>query len=160
MTLAAMVAAAPTPISARPPGSSSLALAATYDTGLGGSGAEIVDVRHTDGVAVLTNIAGSVDVLDLSDPASPQLLNRVIVDTTAGTPNSAAIHPQHDYFLVVTGRAGATGTVAAYTLPSGEPLGSAPAGIQPDSIAIAPNGQYAVIANEAESPGIGQNGGS
>jgi DNA-binding beta-propeller fold protein YncE len=160
MTLAAVVAAAPTHITAHQPATPALALAATYDTGLGGSGAEIIDVRHTDGLAVLTNIAGSVDVLDLSDPASPQLLTRVMVDTTAGAPNSAAIHPQHDFFLVVSGRAGSTGTVAAYALPSGEPLGSAPVGIQPDSIAIAPNGQYAVVANEAEATGVGQNGGS
>jgi uncharacterized protein len=60
---------------------------------------------------------------------------------------------------VALGRAGMVGSVAAYRLSDGAFLTSAPAGIQPDSIAIAPNGQYAVIANEAESPGVGQNGG-
>src|SRR4029453_5078454 len=35
----------------------------------------------------------------------------------------------------------------------------APVGIQPDSIAIAPNGQYAVVANEAEGFGVGNDGG-
>jgi hypothetical protein len=38
-------------------------------------------------------------------------------------------------------------------------LASAAAGIQPDSITIAPNGQHAVAANEAEGTGIGNNGG-
>jgi uncharacterized protein len=136
-----------------------LALRATYDTGLSASGAEIISVRHTDGVAALTNVAGSVDVLDLSNPLQPLLLRRVEVDTTAGTPNSVAVHPQHDYFLVVLGRAGQPGQVAAYRLSDGQFLNSAPVGIQPDSIAIAPNGQYAVVANEAEGFAVGNDGG-
>ncbi|MGH7704222.1 MAG: ExeM/NucH family extracellular endonuclease, partial [Gemmatimonadales bacterium] len=131
---------------------------ATYDTGLGANGSEIISVRHTDGIAALTNVAGSVDVLDLSDPFQPQLLRRVAIDTANGTPNSVAVHPQHDYFLVVIGRAGTTGSVAAYRLSDGAFLASALVGIEPDSIAIAPNGQHAVVANEAEGTGIGQNG--
>jgi len=141
-----------------PKPSPQLALRATYNTGLAANGAEIISVRH-DGVAALTNVAGSVDVLDLSNPLQPQLLHRVAVDTTAGTPNSAAVHPQHDYFLVVLGKAGQPGQVAAYRLSDGQFLDSAPAGIQPDSIAIAPNGQYAVVANEAEGVAIGNDGG-
>jgi hypothetical protein len=137
----------------------SLTAVATYDTNLGANGAEIISVRHTDGIAALTNIAGNVDVLDLSDPVNPVLLRRVTVDTTAGAPNSVAVHPHHDYFLVVTGRAGVTGRVAAYSF-TGELLGSAATGIQPDSVAITPNGQYAVIANEAEAVDVGNNGGN
>ena len=137
-----------------------LVLLATYDTGLGLEGSEIISIRHTDGIAALTNVAGSVDVLDLSNPLQPSLLHRVEIDTAAGTPNSVAVHPHHDYFLVVIGTAGATGSVAAYRLSDGAFLGSAPVGIQPDSIAIAPNGQHAVVANEAEGIGIGQNGGA
>jgi hypothetical protein len=155
IALALMAAAA----SADPKRSARLLLVATYDTGLGANGSEIISIRHTDAVATLTNVAGSIDVLDLSNPSQPQLLRRVTVDTTAGTPNSAAIHPFHDYFLVVTGTAGGTGAVAAYRVSDGSFLDSAPVGIQPDSIAIAPNGQYAVVANEAEGVGIGQNGG-
>src|SRR6185436_10805005 len=101
-------------LAAHPPSTPSLAHVATYDTGLGASGAEIVSVRHTDGIAAVTNVAGNVDVLDLSDPFQPQLLRRVTVDTSRGAPNSVAVHPQHDYFLVVTGRAGLVGMVAAY----------------------------------------------
>ena len=132
---------------------------ASYDTLLGALGAEIISIRHTDGIAALTNIAGSIDVLDLSNPFQPQLLHRVFVGTATGTPNSVAVHPQHDYFLVVIGQAGATGTIAAYRLSDGAFLGEAPVGIQPDSIAISPNGQHAVVANEAEGVGVGLNGG-
>ena len=136
-----------------------LQLLATYDTGLGADGSEIISVRHRDGLAVLTNIAGSIDVLDLSNPDAPIRVRRVNVDTTAGTPNSAAVHPHDDFFLVVLGRAGQQGEVAAYRLSDGSFIASGLVGIQPDSIAISPNGQHAVIANEAEAAGEGLNGG-
>ena len=132
---------------------------ATYDTGLGANGSEIISVRHRDGLAVLTNIAGSIDVLDLSNPVAPVRVRRVNVDTSAGTPNSAAVHPRDDFFLVVLGRAGQQGEVAAYRLSDGSFIASGLVGIQPDSIAISPNGQHAVIANEAEAAGEGLNGG-
>lgn len=141
-------------------GAPHLVLRATHNTGLGANGAEIISIRHTDGIAALTNVAGSVDVLDLSDPFQPQLLRRVAVSTPPATPNSVAVHPQHDYFLVVIGTAGATGVVAAYRLSDGAFLASAAVGIEPDSIAIAPNGQHAVVANEAEGVGVGLNGGA
>ena len=136
-----------------------LQLLATYDTGLGANGSEIISVRHRDGLAVLTNIAGSIDVLDLSNPDAPVRVRRVDVDTSAGTPNSAAVHPHDDFFLVVLGRAGQQGEVAAYRLSDGSFIASGLVGIQPDSIAISPNGQHAVIANEAEAAGEGLNGG-
>ena len=92
---------------------------ASYDTGLAANGSEIISVRHSDGIAALTNVDGSVDVLDLSNPVVPRFVRRVTVDTTAGTPNSVAVHPQHDYFLVVLGRAGQVGQVASYGFRTG-----------------------------------------
>lgn len=142
------------------PAPPTLALVATYDTGLGADGAEIISVRSSDGLAVLTNIAGNVDVIDLSNPTAPARLLRVPIDTTNGTPNSVAIHPDDDYFLVVTGRAGAIGSVYAHRLSDGALLAQAPLGIQPDSIAISPGGRYAVVANEAEGTAVGANGGA
>ena len=158
--LAAMLLATTSVTVAAQPALPSLVSVTSYDTGLGANGAEIISVRHTDGVAAVTNIAGNIDVLDLSDPTNPTLHLRVTVDTTTGAPNSVAVHPQHDYFLVVTGRSGTTGRVAAYRLSNGEFLGSASTGIQPDSVAISPNGQYAVIANEAEATEENNSGGS
>ena len=159
-TLMVMLLAAAGVTATAQPSLPTLEVVASYDTLLGANGAEIISVRHTDGIAAVTNIAGNVDVLDLSDPTNPTLHLRVTVDTTAGTPNSVAVHPRHDYFLVVTGRAGSTGKVAAYRLSNGEFLGSASTGIQPDSVAITPNGQYAVVANEAEATSNGANGGN
>ena len=136
-----------------------LVLRGTYATGLAGDNAEVISIRHRDATAVISNTAASVDVLDLSDPDNPNLLVRVAIDTTTGAPNSVAVHPVHDYFLVVTGKAGVVGTVFAYSL-DGEFLASAAVGIQPDAVVISPNGQYAVVANEAEGAGLNNNGGA
>jgi DNA-binding beta-propeller fold protein YncE len=135
-----------------------LQLLATYATELPGDNAEVISIR-SDGIAVASNTAGSVDVLDLSNPFAPRRLLRVPVDTSTGTPNSAAVHPQFDYFLTVTGRAGQIGRVSAFGLFSGALLDSAPVGIQPDAVVISPNGLFAVITNEAEGSGAGSNGG-
>lgn len=137
-----------------------LAPIATYDTGLGEQGAEIISIRETDGIAALTNIAGSIDVLDLSNPAQPNRLRRIVFPEDFGTPNSVAVHPAWDLLLAVSGSSGETGTVSAWRISDGTLLGSAPVGTQPDSIAIAPNGQYAVVANEAEGTGRNQDGGA
>ena len=155
VTLAFLLTGA-APFAADPP---QLVLLATYTTGLTGDNAEVISIRHRDAIAAISNTAGSVDVLDLSDPLNPTLLVRVPIDITTGRPNSVAVHPQHDYFLVVTGTAGVVGTVSAHRLSDGALLASAPVGIQPDSVVISPNGQYAVITNEAEGTGPGGNGG-
>jgi DNA-binding beta-propeller fold protein YncE len=136
-----------------------LDLVGGYDTGLAANGAEIISVRESDKIAALTNVAGSVDLLDLSDPSQINLIQRVILNPAHGTPNSVALHPSRDYFLVVSGSAGAIGWVSAYRISDGTFLAVANTGIQPDSIAISPNGRYAVIANEAEASGVGSNGG-
>ena len=136
-----------------------LTVVGTYDTGLGGNGAEIVSVRSKSGLAAITNIAGSIDVLDARDPASISLLRRIDV-SAYGTPNSVSIHPSKDYLLVAHGTAGALGNVSAWRLSDGAFLAAASAGIQPDSIKISPDGDHAVVANEAEGVAVGNDGGA
>ena len=132
-----------------------LSVVSTYDTGLGENGAEIIDIRGD--YAVLTNAGNSsIDILNTADLLTITRTQRIGV--AAGL-NSAAIHPSKDFFLTVSGTAGNVGTVAAYRLSTGTFIVSATTGIQPDSVDIAPNGQYAVIANEAEASGQGNNGG-
>ena len=80
-----------------------LQLTATYATGLSGDNAEVVSVR-SDGIAVASNTAGSVDVLDLSDPFAPRRLIRVPVDTT--TVLDFRCHPSAARLLSYCHRAG------------------------------------------------------
>src|SRR5262245_7069381 len=140
-----------------------LHLVGTYATGLGASGAEIISVREKDNLGAITNIAGSIDLLNLSDPTNIQRILRVVV-SDCGTPNSVALHPHLDYFLTVCGASAPSaspvyGKIAAYRISDGAFLASAAVGILPDSVAISHNGKYAVVANEAEAFAEGDNGG-
>ncbi len=134
----------------------------TYDTGLADNGAEIISVAGDR--AVLSNAGdGSVDVLDVSDPLDVKLIRRIKVPELAGL-NSVAIHPTKDYFLAVAGSpapaaAPINGKVLAFRLSDGALIAQAEVGIQPDSVAISPDGNVAVVANEAEAPATGDNGG-
>ncbi len=136
---------------------------ATYDTGLGNNGAEIIAVRGDWGA--LTNAGDkSFDRLDLSDILSPTLVGRVGPTAVLSGLNSLAIHPTKDLILAVAGGAAPAaspvhGKVIAYRLSSGAYITEALVGIQPDAIAISPDGNFAVVANEAEAPGTGDNGG-
>jgi hypothetical protein len=52
------------------------------------------------------------------------------------------------------------GKVSAWRISDGAFLAVADAGIQPDSIKISPDGEYAVVANEAEGVAVGNDGGA
>jgi uncharacterized repeat protein (TIGR01451 family) len=140
-----------------------LSAVATYDTGLGGNGAEIISVRDDRGA--LTNADdSSFDLLDVSDILSPTLIQRVGPRAQLNNLNSLAIHPTKDLVLAVAGKAvSATnpinGKVLAYRLSTGAFITEALVGIQPDAIGISPDGNYAVVANEAEAPDQNDNGG-
>lgn len=134
----------------------------TYDTGLGDNGAEIISAR--DNRAVLTNSGdGSIDILDLTNLPQVQFIKRVKTAELTGV-TSVAIHPTQDYFIAVAGAAQprktpVAGMAVVFRLSTGAFLTKVAVGIQPDAIAITPNGQYAVVANEAEGFAEGDDGG-
>lgn len=137
-------------------------LIATYDTGLGDNGAEILAVR--DNWGVLSNADdGSVDILDLSDLTNITLIQRIKRPELEGL-TSVAIHPYYDYFIAVAGSSTPAanptrGKASIFRLSDGQLLRTVQTGIQPDAVSISPNGRYALIANEAEGYDIGDNGG-
>jgi alkaline phosphatase len=129
-----------------------------YGAADGIAGAEIVSVRGDR--AVVSDANGNAYVLDANDLLDMKVLNTV--PGLAGL-NSVAIHPTANYFLAVGGPASPSaapvaGTLWAYGL-DGTLLGSVATGLQPDSVAITPDGSKAVIANEAEGIDRGENGG-
>jgi|GEM_PF-265352 len=137
-----------------------LVASATYDTGLGANGAEIVSVRGDR--AVLSNaLDGSVDILDTSDLLNIKLIQRVKIPELAGL-TSVAIHPTKDLFVAVTGSSAPvrTGSVLIFRLSDGALLAQASIGRQPDSVEFAPDGGKAVIAIEAEQVSISDDGGA
>lgn len=139
-------------------------LVGTYDTGLGDTGAEIIAVR-SDGWGVLTNAGdGSVDILNLTNLPAISLVQRIKLPQLQGL-TSVAIHPYDDYFIAVAGSAKpaaspVAGTASFFRLSTGALLKTVTVGIQPDSVAISPDGNYAVVANEAEGFATGDNGGN
>lgn len=141
----------------------SASVVGTYDTGLGDNGAEIIAVRNQWGL--LTNAGdGSVDILNLTNLPTINRIRRVKVPQLQNL-TSVAIHPYHDYFIAIAGSAKpaaapVNGTASFFRLSDGALLKTVTTGIQPDAIAISPNGDYAVIANEAEGFGAGDNGGN
>ncbi|WP_075664389.1 choice-of-anchor I family protein [Corynebacterium frankenforstense] len=125
----------------------------SHETGvLGESAAEIV-AHHPDSqrVMVVNAQSGKIDVLDVSEPAAPELLHSV--DGGAGTTiNSVAVRAD--------GLAAATVEPADKTEPGsliffdaagdGEELGRVGVGSLPDMVTITADGGSALVANEGE----------
>ncbi|QKJ20698.1 choice-of-anchor I family protein [Microbacterium hominis] len=130
----------------------SLAPVGTFDTGAFDESAAEIVAAHGDRLFVVNAQAGSVSVLDYSEPAAMTLEFAI---SSAGIANSVAVRadglgviafeaptktdPGHLVFF----DANAAGAASTY-------LGEVEVGALPDMVAIAPDGRYAVVANEGE----------
>lgn len=151
----------------RPNSAPALSALATYDTGLGDRGAEIISVSGDR--AVLSNAGdGSIDLLDLSALPDINLIQRLQFPELANL-TSVAIHPTRDLFVAVTGSSNPrSGRAFVFRLSDGMPLvqfivgldATSPDGRQPDSVEISPDGRFAVIAIEAEQVSATDDGGA
>ena len=123
----------------------------TYATGLFDEGAaEIVDYDPSTKRAFFVNAeAGEIQVLDLSDPAAPEL---VLTIPVVGTPNSVAIRGGIVAVAVASDTETDPGEVRFYSV-KGAFLGAATVGALPDAVAFSDDGRYAVVANEGEPSG-------
>lgn len=122
-------------------------LVGRYTTGLGNTSGETV--AHGDGKLFVTNTAGggSVDVVDLTDPAAPNLLTRI--STAPALPNSVAVN---DGLVAVAVEAPVKtdpGKVLFFDT-DGNPLGDATVGSLPDMLAFTADGDRVLVANEGE----------
>lgn len=129
--------------------------------------AEIIGYVPSEDILVSTNsIWDTLDVyeIDWTDPKHPAL-KAIDFDEeepsiegiwTIGEPTSVAVHPTLPLALVVAlnEHPEGPGWLLGYDLRRGENLGRMmvrqQTGIHPDSIAISPDGKWALIANEAE----------
>jgi hypothetical protein len=131
----------------------------TFETGVFDDGAaEIVAYDAANFRLYVINAAAStVDVLDIADPALPGLLFSIDVEAdfpalAVGGINSVDVHDELVAIAVENDNKQANGWAVFYDI-SGNPLGSVAAGALPDSIAITPDGRYALVANEGEPNG-------
>jgi len=137
-----------------------LDLLGTYETGKFDDGAaEIVSYDPvTQRVFVINAADSTVDLLDISDPASPTLSSSIDVapdiattfpGSESGGINSVAVKNGIVAVAVENDDKQAFGWAAFYDV-YGSFLGAVEAGALPDMITFTPNGQYALVANEGE----------
>ncbi|SDQ67912.1 bifunctional metallophosphatase/5'-nucleotidase [Microbacterium sp. cf332] len=150
---AASAAIVSDPITDSAPGATlALAPIGTHETGVfDESAAEIVQ-SYRDRLYVVNAQAGSVTVLDNSDPTAPAELFTL---SDAGTANSLAV--RDDGLGVVAFEAEdktAAGTLVFFDADADDAasarLGSVTVGALPDMVTISADGAYAVVANEGE----------
>jgi hypothetical protein len=145
-----------------------LSVLATYDTGLGANGAEIISVAGNR--AVLSNAPdGSIDILDVTNLLDINRIQRVQIPELAGL-TSVAIHPTKDLFVAVAGASQPSryGTLLVFRLSTGALLAqtplavdaASPNGRQPDAVEFSPDGRFAVVAIEAEQVSTSEDGGN
>lgn len=119
-----------------------------YATGLGEASAEIVS--YDDGRAYVVNaVENSLDVLDLTDPSSPTLLQRVDLDPYGANVNSVDVRDGIVVAAVQADPKTDPGTVV-FLDRDGAFLSSVRVGALPDMLTFTPDGKYVVVANEGE----------
>ncbi|PJJ72289.1 LPXTG-motif cell wall-anchored protein [Diaminobutyricimonas aerilata] len=167
----ALVAAAPLALLAAQPASAALvpspptvsaddaaltlAPIGTYESGVFEEGAAEIVAYYAAGqrLLVVNAVAGSVEVLDVSDPTAPvSLFSYDIASEFVGVANSVAVRA--DGLAAVAVEAAVKtdpGRVVFFDAAgNGAPLGSVEVGALPDMLTFTPDGTRVVVANEAE----------
>ncbi len=126
-----------------------------YQSGLfDEGGAEIVDYHPpTQRLFVINANLGGVDVLDISDPTDPTKIGALDVAGEiegVSKANSVAVATETVAVALEDETAQDPGQVGFYDPSSLALLGMAPVGALPDKVTFTPDGQKALIANEAE----------
>ncbi|MGD1704834.1 choice-of-anchor I family protein [Dapis sp. BLCC M229] len=123
----------------------------TYETGLfDESAAEIPAYdRNTQRVFVVNANSLSIDVLDISDPTNPTLINQIDVSPFGAVANSVAVN---DGIVAVAVEANVKqdpGTVVFFDA-DGEELSQVTVGALPDMLTFTSDGTKVLVANEGE----------
>jgi len=143
--------ALPAPL-APPP--AAFAFVGRYATGLPGTSAETVALLG-DRMFVSNATAAALDVVDIANPASPQLVRRLDLAAYGSEVTSVAASAT----LVAVALKGDPKTDPGSVLllnRSGDLLATAPTGAGPDAITFTPNGRRLLVANEGEPSSYGR----
>ena len=120
-----------------------------YNSGLGEGSIEISAYDPASRLVASVNGAdSSFDLIDLSNPSAPALLQRVST-AALGSPNSVAISNGVLAVALQDANPQNNGRVAFYST-SGTLLGSVAVGALPDMVTFTPDGRYVLAANEGE----------
>lgn len=149
--LATTVVAAPLPFGDDPEPSIKLQKLGSYETGIfDGSAAEIPAYDTITQRLFVVNFALSrIDVLNVSNPASPQFLFAIPTADLGGAPNSVAVSNGLVVVAIENTPKTDPGTVAFYNA-DGQLLNALTAGALPDMVTFTPDGTKVLVANEGE----------
>jgi hypothetical protein len=124
----------------------------TFETGVFDESAAEIVTAHGDRLFVVDAVAGSVSVLDYTDPTAPAFEYSI---AAAGVANSVAVRP--DGLGVIAFESPVKtdpGTLVFFDADAATDasavLGSVTVGALPDMVTISADGKYAVSANEGE----------
>ncbi len=132
----------------------SLEYVGRYSSGVfGESAAEITGYDPASRRAFVVNaLEGSLNVLDMSDPSAPTLLDTLTVGDIANNAVVNSLAVQNGLVAVAIESSPKTepGFAAIYDAATLSLRGSIGVGAQPDMLAFTPDGRYLLVANEGE----------
>ena len=122
--------------------------------GFAGGGQGAAEITAFDEVSkrlfVVNGAQGTVDVLDLKDPASPRKLATISVAQFGGSANSVAADNGVVAVAVEATPKTAPGTVAFYRATTLQLISSVQVGALPDMLTFTKSGRLVLVANEGE----------
>ena len=148
--------AAGAPGASGPPGKGDvvldLSVLGTYEAGAFEAGA--AEIVAYDGprkrLFVVNSSAVTVDVLDVSNPAVPRLINTIDASAEGASANSVAVSNGIVAVAIQAEPKTDPGSVVFYNADTLAKLGEAPVGALPDMLTFTPDGTRALVANEGE----------
>jgi hypothetical protein len=138
-----MAGAAPTP--------PELTVLASYDSGSGEAGAEIVafDAR-TDTMLVTNAVLLRIDIVSLADPEAPSLLRTVDLSSYGSAVQSVAASRGLGVAVVNGATVLDRGRAVFFDIATGVVRSTVRVGVLPDSVTFSADGTLAVVSNEGE----------
>lgn len=104
---------------------------------------------------VVNGANGTVDVLDLSNPALPTRVGGISVVASGGVVNSVAVFDGLVAIAIEASPKTSPGSVGLYNAADLRLLQTIPVGAQPDMITFSPDGRFILTANEGEPNSYG-----
>lgn len=136
-------------------GATPLSLTLEKIGGFDGNAAGAAEITAFDAASkrlfVVNGANGTVDVLDLSDPANPTQVGSITVSGLGGAAvNSVAVHEGLVALAIESTPKTSPGKVAFYNASDLTLLSSVTVGAQPDMLTFTPDGLRVLVANEGE----------
>lgn len=127
--------------------------------GFDGAAAGAAEITAYDAASrrlfVVNGANGSVDVLDLRDPAAPAKVGTIDISALGGAVNSVAVHEGLVALAIESSPKTSPGTVAFYQAGTLALLGQVTVGAQPDMLTFSADGTRVLSANEGEPNSYG-----